>query len=149
MNVKSTLVGLILLSVPHVALSAQNDWKVFLLPPTIETKQEVKTIPAGWVTLLEAVPNQVAGITVFDGRPEQKASLVPDNEEKQKAENRLAVTWRLAPLSSEGAWLTLSYASTSVVLARPLPEGTTELRVFYDTSVTICGKNEIVRVEYR
>jgi hypothetical protein len=149
MNVKSVLVCLILLSVPQVALSAQKDWKVFLLPPTIETKQEVKTIPAGWVALLEAVPNQVAGITVFDGRPEQKASLVPGNEEKQKAENRLAVTWQLAPLSPEGIWLAFSYASTSVVLAKPLPEGTTELRVLYDTSVTISGMNEIVRVEYR
>lgn len=54
-----------------------------------------------------------------------------------------------APLSPEGAWLTFSYASTSIVLARPLPEGTTEVRVLYDTSVTICGMNEIVRVEYR
>ena len=149
MNVKSALVCLILLFVPHLALSAQKEWIVFVLPPTIETKQEVKTIPAGWVALLEAVPNQIAGITVFDGRPEQKASLVPDNEEQHKAENRLVVTWQLAPLSPEGIWLTFSYASTSVVLAKPLPQGATELRVTYDTSVTISGMNEIVRVEYR
>jgi hypothetical protein len=149
MNVKSALVFLILLSVPQIAQSAQKEWKVFVLPPTIETRQEVKMIPAGWVALPEAVPNQVAGITVFDGRPEQKASLVPDNEEKQKDKNRLAVTWQLAPLSPEGIWLTFSYASTSVVLAKPLPQGATELRVLYDTSVTICGMNEIVRVEYR
>jgi hypothetical protein len=149
MNVKSALVFLILLSVPHMALSAQKEWKVFVLPPTIETRQEVKTIPAGWEALLEAVPNQIAGITVFDGRPEQKASLVPDNEQKQKAENRLVVTWQLAPLSPEGIWLAFSYASTSVVLAKPLPQGATELRVLYDPSVTINGMNEIVRVEYR
>jgi hypothetical protein len=149
MNVKSVLVFLILLSVPHMALSAQKEWKVFVLPPTIETRQEVKTIPAGWEALLEAVPNQIAGITVFDGRPEQKASLVPDNEQKQKAENRLVVTWQLAPLSPEGIWLAFSYASTSVVLAKPLPQGATELRVLYDPSVTINGMNEIVRVEYR
>jgi hypothetical protein len=149
MNVKSALVFLILLSVPQIAQSAQKEWKAFVLPPAIETKQEVKTIPAGWVALLETVPNQVAGITVFDGLPEQKASLVPDNEEQHKAENRLVVTWRLAPLSPEGIWLTFSYASTSLVLAKPLPQGATELRVLYDTSVTICGMNEIVRVEYR
>jgi hypothetical protein len=57
------------------------------LPPTIEAKQEVGTIPAGWVALVEGGVNQVAGVTVFDGRTEQKASLVPDKEEKQEAEN--------------------------------------------------------------
>jgi hypothetical protein len=149
MNVTSALAILILLSAPHMALSAQKEWREFVLPPAIETRQEVSTVPAGWVALQEAIPNQVAGITVFDGRPEQKASLVPDSEQNQKAENRLAVTWRLAPLSPDGIWLSFSYASTSVVLARPLPQGTTELRVLYDTSVTISGMNEIVRVEYR
>jgi hypothetical protein len=149
MNIKSALICLILLFVPQIAFSAQKEWIGFVLPPTIETKQEAKTIPAGWIALTDTVPNQIAGITVFDGRPEQKASLVPDKEERQKAENRLLVTWRLDPSSTEGIWLTFSYASTSVVLAKPLPKGATQLRVTYDTSATISGMNEIVRVEYR
>jgi hypothetical protein len=149
MIVKTAIVCIILLFVPQITLAAQKEWKVFTLPPTIETKQEVKKIPAGWVALMEKTPSLIAGITVFDGRPERKASLVPTTEEKQKAGNMLFVMWQLSPTTNEGIWITVSYSSTSVVLAQALPQGATELRVTYDTSVTVCGMNEIVRVEYR
>jgi hypothetical protein len=148
MKIKSVLVFLvILLSAHQTAFSAPKEWKVFVLPPAIETKQEVKSAPAGWIVITETVSNRLAGITVFDGRPEQKASLVPDREDRQK-DNRLIVSWRLSPSSAEGIWLALSYSSTSAVLACKLPQGATGLRVIYDTSITIGGMYEIVRVEY-
>lgn len=149
MTLKSALVCLVLVCAPQMALCAQKEWKDFALPPAVETRQEISSVPAGWTALNEAVPNHVAGITVFDGRPEQRASLVPGKEERQKARNRLVLTWRLTPSSDEGTWVSFSYTSTSVVLARPLPKGTTGLRVTYDTAVTVCGLHEIVRIEYR
>jgi len=75
------------LSAPPLTLSGQKEWKDLVVQPTIETKQEVGTLPAGWEALVEGVPNQVAGETVVNVRPVQKGSRVPDEEEKQKAEN--------------------------------------------------------------
>ena len=87
----------------------------------------------------DAVPSQVSGITVHDGRPELKASLVPDSEEQRETDKRLVVKWKPIPSTSEGIWITVSYSSTSIVLAKQLPHGTFEICVTYNTSVTING----------
>jgi len=63
--------------------------------------------------------------------------------------NALVHTWRLAPSSIDGSWLTVSYAATSVVLAMPLPQGAAELRTTYDTAITVAGLPRIIRVGYR
>jgi hypothetical protein len=149
MKIRSSVAFAIFLSVPQFALSAPKVWKLVVILPFIETRQEVTTVPSGWLASTGASPNRIAGITVFDGRPEQKASLAPGSEEKQKGGGKLFVTWQLAPLSTEGAWIAVSYSSTSVMLAKSLPKDATELRVTYDTSVTVDGMHEIARVEYR
>ncbi len=149
MRFRITLVCLVILFSSHVSTAAQKEWKTLVLPAAIDTKQEIKLTPPGWVALTDGGPHYVSGITVYDGRPETKASLVPDSEEKQKAKKRLVLKWHLTPSTTEGIWLTVSYSATSILIARQLPQGTTELRVAHDTSVTVDGLNEIVSVEYR
>jgi hypothetical protein len=149
MSVKTALACLFLLLISQVSLAAQKEWKTLVLPLTIDTKQGIKTIPAGWLASTEGESNQVAGITVYDGRPENKASLVPDNEEQQKAKKKLVSSWKLTPSLAEGIWLCVSYSATFIVLTKQLPQDITEFRVTYDTSVTVAGLNQIVRVEYR
>ncbi|MDZ4776045.1 MAG: STY0301 family protein [Alphaproteobacteria bacterium] len=94
------------LSVAQESLAAPKEWEVLALPATIETKQEIKATPAGWLGSIESVPNQVAGVTVFDGQPERRVSLVPADKTRDKAKNTLVHTWRLAPSSIDGSWLT-------------------------------------------
>ena len=84
MKMKFVLAFTFLLLFPHNAFSAPKEWKVLSLPPIIEAMQEIKTIPAGWVVSQSADAIHLAGIIVYDGRPEDNASLVPDKVENRK-----------------------------------------------------------------
>lgn len=128
--------------------AAQRDWKTLVVPPAVDTRQEIKLMPKGWVALTDDVPHRVSGITVFDGRPQRGASLVPNGEEKPESAGRRILLWRLTPSTQEGIWITVSYHATSITLARRLPEGISGLRVTYDTTVATGGLNEIVCIEY-
>jgi len=145
-SARTTLLTCLLL--PATA-GAQGLWKSFALPPAIETVQEIRTPPAGWLPANAPAPHRLAGVTVFDGRPERLAALVQDSESIQEGRKRLTRHWRLAPSSAEGNWLSLSFSGTTFVLNAPLPAGATELRVTYDTRITVAGQYEIVRIEYR
>ena len=130
-------------------LAEQSEWKQLSIPRTIETRQEIRNTPPGWLGSIESVPIQVSGITVFDGRPERRVSLAPDDKVRDTGRNTLVHTWRLAPSAIDGSWLAVSYSSTAVVLAMQLAQGITELRATYETLVTVAGLPKIVRVEYR
>lgn len=113
------------------------------------TKQEITAVPPAWDVMRAATPHSIAGITVYDGHPEQNVSLVPDYTEQQDAQHTRIAVWKVALSATDSIWLTVSYSSTSVVLVKSLPEDLTELRVTYNTAVKIAGMDEIVRLEYR
>lgn len=130
-------------------LATTAEWKQLPIPVTIESSQEITTVPAGWRGFVAAVPIQVSGITVFDGRPERRVSLAPNNEAETPTKRTLVHTWRLAPSSVEGSWLAVSYSATAAVLARQLAQGTTDLRIIYDRVIAVDGLPKVIRVEYR
>lgn len=113
------LASLVLLSLAHEALAAPKEWKILALPATIETREEIAATPAGWIGSIESVPSRIAGITVFDGRPERRVSLVPDDRVRDKAKNARVHTWRLALAAIDGSWITVSYSSTTAVAGLP------------------------------
>jgi hypothetical protein len=149
MSVNVVFTFFMLLTVAQAALAAPKTWKALPLPPTIETTQDITAVPPAWDAMIATTLHRIAGITVYDGHPEQNVSLVPGYTEQQEAQHTRMAVWKFALSSTDGIWLTVSYSSTSVVLVKSLPEDLTELRVIYNTAVKIAGMEEIVRLEYR
>ena len=49
MNFKTILAYLIIILSSQFSIAAQKEWKVINLVPVIDTKQEIKLTPDGWV----------------------------------------------------------------------------------------------------
>ncbi len=108
-------------------------------PKEITTKQSIENAPAGWTAATDKTPQILAGITFFDGPPEQEASLVYDSYTKSKTVD--VAMWRFD--RSAHIWLSCSYHATAVRLSKPLPDKTTECRVTYSREVHVDGNGEI------
>ncbi|HLJ90501.1 MAG TPA: STY0301 family protein [Candidatus Angelobacter sp.] len=124
-----------------MALSASGFAQNLYCPATISVNQQMEQVPAGWKASNENMPHRLAYITFYDGPPEQRASLTSDSANKSGTME----TWRFQT-NSEGTWIACSYASTDVVLAQSLPEGTSECSISYNARVFIDGHREIKSV---
>lgn len=145
---KTIYLAVILYFLPHLAYGQSAEWKAFPVPGAIETKQHGESVSAEWKVSTSNVHNRLAGVTVYDGRPEEMVSLVPDSEEQVGKHNAIA-TWKFEKPPTGNFWIELSYCSTSIVLSQSLPKDIRELRITYNTLVNVCGLPEIVRIEYR
>ena len=115
-------------------------------PPTIAVKQQLAAPVPGWSVTSDGMPHQLAGLTFFDGKPEDKASLAPDNNVVVKGKS--VASWTF-DVSGRAIWVACQYASTNVLLTRELARGTRECAVNYTTGVTIVGLPVIERVDCR
>jgi hypothetical protein len=115
-------------------------------PPTIQVKQQLAVPVPGWSVTTDGMPHQLAGLTFFDGKPEEKASLAPD---KQVAVKGKSVASWMFDVSSRSIWVACQYAWTNVVLTRELPKGTRTCSVTYTAGVTIAGLPVIEKVDCR
>ena len=104
-------------------------------PKTIQVKQQLAAPVAGWTAASDGLPHQLAGLTFFDGKPEEKASLAPDAEAAQR--NQTISTWKFD--KARPTWVMCQYSGTSVTLTRELPRGTSSCQVTYARNVTIAG----------
>lgn len=97
-------------------------------PVKIETTQSLKEkAPEDWTSFRESKENSYFGnITVYDGPPEELASLVPDNEGKKAA--GLPV-WTFKKEKTKPIWLACSYMKTDIVFAKALPQDITHCEV--------------------
>jgi len=105
-------------------------------PPVIEVRQQLKTPVAGWSAGLDELPHRLAGITFFDGKPEEQASLAPDSE--AKAGTRSVSTWNFGS-GGRPVSLLCRYASTTVTLVRELPKSVRTCAVTYNPRQSIGG----------
>jgi|SRR5579862_4444453 len=112
-------------------------------PETISVKQSLAKQESGWKESTSDMPNRLSGVTFLDGPPEQKASLV--NEEESVANGKQLATWRFGTQSQ--IWLSCRYSGTNVVLSRALPKGTSSCSVTYNPRQTIAGLPLIEKVE--
>jgi len=133
-------VAVLVLTSPTTALGQEN-----YCPKSISVKETIEKVPDGWTAGQDKAPkNLLAGITFYDGPPEQEASLVYDSWTKR---NGLAYgVWHFTPNASPGVWLSCRYSATSVVLNKKLPAGISECTVTYDPKVTIDGYPEIQKI---
>jgi len=87
-------------------------------PMKVEVRQALAAPPSGWTAGLDKLPTEVAGVSVFEGPPEEMADLIPDDG-KDAADTRSDI-WNL-PQSDRGYWLVCHYSNTTVILSRQPP----------------------------
>lgn len=134
-----------LLACPWVA-AAPPLWQDWPLPLSIEARPT--PVPEGWQVTAQATPCHLQSLTVFDGLPQEQASLVPDTDQTLPG-GRGLLTWALAPVSAAGTWVALTYSCKTLVLSRPLPASVTGFRLSYDRRVSQDGLPKILGAEIR
>jgi len=113
-------------------------------PPTIEVKQRLAVPVPGWSVISEEPPHQLAGLTFFDGKPEEKASLAPDKQ--AKVNGKTVASWTFEA-SGRPIWVACRYSSTDAVLTRELPKNIRTCLITYATTETIAGLPVIEKVD--
>jgi hypothetical protein len=102
-------------------------------PIAIEVTQRLAAPQDGWTEGVDAVlPTELASLAVFDGRPEERAQLIHDDE--QATSETSTIGWDLPP-NPRGYWITCQYANTTVTLTRALPQSATRCEVVFDLNV--------------
>ena len=117
-----------------LGLQVQTDT---LCPPRIGTNQQLSAPLPDWKVAPDGLPNQLAGITFFEGPPEQQASLAPDIEKKTQS------TWNF----TKPAWIACHYSGTSLTLTRALPKTTKSCTITFQPGVTVAGLPAIQKIE--
>ncbi len=148
MNLPRLLATLVLLLSCRWALGEPGVWKEFALPLSVQARSEPVQPPEGWQVAAASPPCELVGVTVFDGLPQEQASLVPDADQAVTG-GRGLLKWTLTPVSAAGTWVSLSYSCRSLVLSRPLPASARDFRVIYDQRLRVDGLPTIVRAEVR
>jgi hypothetical protein len=82
------------------------------------------------------VNHQLAGLTFFDGKPEENASLAPDDEKRRKHET--VSTWKFD--KARPTWVVCRYAGIGTTLTRELPRNTSTCVVTYTRGATAIAK---------
>jgi hypothetical protein len=97
------------------------------------------------VSALDSLPNILAGITFFDGKPENNASLAPDKQTRQNGKD--VTFWNFGRDSKQPIFIACRYAWTSVTLQRELPKEIHSCTVTYDSRQTVAGLPTIEKID--
>ena len=108
----------------------------------IQVNQSLTAPVAGWTEGQENYPTELSGLTVFDGPPEELASLVPDGDSEDG--KTTTESWTLAA-NPRGYWITCHYASTTVTLTQRLPDSAARCDVVRDKELSFIGGQNVVR----
>jgi hypothetical protein len=117
---------------------------LFQCPAQVDVRQQINVLPPGWSVVLDDLPHRLAGITFFDGKPEDKASLAPDNE--TKANGKSISTWIFSG-GNRPVWVACRYAGTAVTLARELPKLIQACSLTYNLRQTLGGLPVIEKID--
>ena len=127
------------LCVPGLPATAYADVSC---PMAIEVEEKLVAPQPGWTEGQSGLPTELAGISVFDGPPEELAELVPDDG--AHAGDMRSDIWNL-PRNDRGYWLTCRYSSTTVTLTRQLPATVTRCEAVYEKGIHFVGGDPVVR----
>jgi hypothetical protein len=112
-------------------------------PSKIEVKQALAEQMPGWSINSDGAPHLLSGITFYDGKPEEMASLVPDSQ--SVSGGKTVAVWTFGA-TGRPAWLACHYAGAGIVLQRELPKNTRSCSITYSTRETIAGLPVIEKV---
>lgn len=112
-------------------------------PEIVGVEQRAVSPPGGWQARDEGTPARLASIIIFDGPPEDGASLVPDQNHSGP---RPHAVWKLDAKNERGYWIGCVYASTTIMLTKKLPP-VSSCDASYDASVTVAGLPSVTAIE--
>jgi hypothetical protein len=116
-------------------------WSEVSCPDQLSVQQRAE-VSDGWsVSYGEQAP-RLAGVTLFDGPPSNRASLKFD-QRKQSA-RELTLVWKLRE-SPRSHYLQCSYERTTASIATALPPGLRQCEVVFDRSSTYPGGSSPVK----
>lgn len=111
-------------------------------PLKVDVEEKLAASQPGWTEGQSGLPTELAGMSVFEGPPEDLADLVPDDG-TEAADARTDI-WNL-PKNDRGYWLTCRYSSTTVTLTRQLPATVTRCEAVYEKEIHFVGGDPVVR----
>ena len=115
-------------------------------PAKIEVRQTLAEQIAGWLVGYDAAPHLLSGMTFFDGKPEEMASLAPDSHSASGGKD--VALWTFG-VTGRPVWVACHYAGTGIILKRELPKNTQSCSITYSTRETIAGLPVIEKVNCR
>lgn len=110
-------------------------------PSTISVEQKA-TAPEAWSVDYSKMPAELLSATIFEGPPEEQASLKYDDERAAKGE--IIQTWQL-PASARGYWIVCGYANTTAQLRRKLTDDVRACEVVLEKGVAFAGGGAVVK----
>ncbi len=112
-----------------------------MCPDTIAVTESAAAV-GEWQVRDSGEKPELERVTIYEGPPEQQASLKYDREIERKSE--IVQTWNL-PSSKEGYWLACGYSNTSKQLYRKLPAMTATCGVTFDRGVNFPDGSPVIR----
>jgi len=110
-------------------------------PPNISVEQKAAA-PNDWSLEYSKNPAALSSATIFDGPPEEQASLKFDDE--RTTSDEIIQTWAL-PASDRGYWIVCGYTNTSALLRRKLPSDMRACTVILEKGVTFGDGGTVVK----
>jgi hypothetical protein len=146
MRFKNYILIIILVS---IKLHAQvpEGFKQLVLPEQPIVDQQIESTHPGWRVALEKNQHVLKSITVYDGDPEELASLVPDKTIKDKG--KIYSVWNFDPKSERNIWIKCEFSGTNISLSKSFPISIKELRIYYNPNIMIDGNRQIEKILFR
>ena len=133
-------IGLALIAGAIVSTAARAAAEV-MCPDTIAVTQNAAA-NADWLVRDSGAKPELQSATIYEGPPEEQASLKYDREIERKSE--IVQSWNLPP-SKRGYWLACGYANTSKELYRKLPDMTAVCKVIFDRGLSFPNGSPVIR----
>jgi hypothetical protein len=121
---------------------------VELTPPkTISVQQALVDSEAGWQPFKDDVPLSLMSVALFEGHPDERASLIPDEE--TEAQGRRISTWQLRDNGERRYWIVCYYDRTKIALAHLIDPGISACVVTSDLTVSVAGRPAILDISFK
>lgn len=110
-------------------------------PPSVSVEQKA-TAPNEWSLDYSKASAELSSVTIFDGAPEELASLKYDDERTTRDE--IIQTWEL-PANDRGYWIVCGYSNSTVLLRRRLPNDARACAVVFEKGVSFGSGGAVVK----
>jgi hypothetical protein len=110
-------------------------------PSSIAVEQKAAA-PNDWSLGYSKDAAELSSVTIFDGPPEELASLKYDDQRTVKDD--VIQRWEL-PASPRGNWIVCGYTNTTAQLRRKLPDEVRACEVLMEKGVSYGGGGEVIK----
>lgn len=98
-------------------------------PASVKPTASISIVPSGWSVVAGEASSTFDSLAIFDGNPNELASLVPDRDlPNTKVGTHGDAEWDFEG-GAKNIWVGCTYARTTVSLAQAIPDGVVKCRV--------------------